>query len=127
MAVYGRLIEGTILISLLGAVLTCFYAVGRVFSGEPDIWAFVLPFVLVMNAFLFYRSCSSRKTEIVLKDELVNEPTLEEILDMSSLEASNFIQNARMKEGCKPDVWENRAKIRACYLIKEAYKIGKKP
>jgi hypothetical protein len=55
-------------------------------------------------------------------DKLVNEPTREQILAMPLPEEILFVQNARMDSDCKPDETRNRARVRACYLINEAYK-----
>jgi len=55
-------------------------------------------------------------------DKLENEPTKEQILSMTSAEQSNFVKTARMEPECLPDDNRNRAMIRACYLINEAYK-----
>jgi hypothetical protein len=55
-------------------------------------------------------------------DKLVNEPTWEQILAMSLTEQQLLVRNARMDSDCKPDETRNRARVRACYLINEAYK-----
>ena len=55
-------------------------------------------------------------------DQLEYEPTSDQILSMDTQEQNDLVRNARMKEGCNPDDQGNRAKIRACYLINEAYK-----
>ena len=57
-----------------------------------------------------------------LPDKLVNEPTREQILEMSLTEQQLLVRNARMNSDCKNDENGNRAAIRACYLINEAYK-----
>jgi hypothetical protein len=56
-----------------------------------------------------------------VSDRLEWEPTSEEILKMTTADQIRFVQNARMKEGCRMDEWRNRARIRACYLINNAY------
>lgn len=73
----------------------------------------------------FFKRFFKIPEETFIPDQLVNEPTLEQILAMSLTEQQLLVRNARMDSDCKPDDNRNRARIRACYLINEAYKTVK--
>lgn len=66
--------------------------------------------------------CEANTEEVPhITDKLVYEPDADTILNMSIEEQTAFIRNAKMADGCNPDDTGNRARIRACYVLNDAY------
>lgn len=108
------------LLLVLISTLSVFTATVILWSNNAGLLIVLIGTILVGLSFL----TTYKKFEYP-PDKLVNEPTKEQILTMTFKEELLFVQEARMEPECLPDDNGNRAMIRACYLINEAYKMEK--
>jgi hypothetical protein len=111
--------ENYLLLGLISC-LSIFTATVILWSNNAGLLIVLIGTILVGLAFF-----KTHKKFEYPADKLVNEPAAEQILSMTFEEELLFVQTARMEPECLPDDNGNRAMIRACYLINEAYKMEK--